>query len=148
MGCEKTKGMEQLIMTEASLHDKQIFGLESIQFQASLFDSIPYDRQAKDLIKYIDSMETYQKNTLEMVDVYRKQDLQKLDSLMLKSDPGMEEFMDLLLYSRNRKWVQQMPNIMMEGSLLFAVGAGHLPGEQGVINLLRKKGFTVTPMVN
>ena len=135
-------------MTEASLHDKQIFGLESIQFQASLFDSIPYDRQAKDLIKYIDSMETYQKNTLEMVDVYRKQDLQKLDSLMLKSDPGMEEFMDLLLYSRNRKWVQQMPNFMMEGSLLFAVGAGHLPGEQGVINLLRKKGFKVTPMVN
>jgi len=148
MGCEKTKGMEQLIMTEASLHDKQIFGLESIEFQASLFDSIPYDRQAKDLIKYIDSMETYQKNTLEMVDVYRKQDLQKLDSLMLKSDPGMEEFMDLLLYSRNRKWVQQMPNFMMEGSLLFAVGAGHLPGEQGVINLLRKKGFKVTPMVN
>lgn len=148
MGCKKKNGMEELIMKEASVHDKQVFGLETVQFQASLFDSIPYDVQAKELMKYIDSMENYQKATQEMVEVYRKQDLDKMDSLVSKSDPGMAEFMDLLLYSRNRRWVQQVPTIMREGTVLFAVGAGHLPGEQGVINLLRKKGYTVKPMVN
>lgn len=148
MGCQKKNGMEELIMKEATLHDKQIFGLETVQYQASLFDSIPYEKQAKELVKYIDSIDTYQKSTLEMVDVYRKQDLDRMDSLVSKSDPGMAEYMDLLLYNRNRRWVQQVPTIMREGSVLFAVGAGHLPGDQGVINLLRKKGYTVTPMVN
>jgi uncharacterized protein YbaP (TraB family) len=123
-------------------------GLESVQFQATLFDSIPYETQAKDLLNYIDSIDNYKKSTAEMVAVYKSQDLDKLDSLVRKSDPSMNSYMDLLLYGRNRKWVQQMPNIMMEGTLLFAVGAGHLPGEQGVINLLRQKGFTVKPVAN
>ncbi len=148
MNCEKKNGMEELIMKEASLHDKEIFGLESVQFQASLFDSIPYEKQAKDLMKYIDSADTYQHITQELVDVYLKQDLKRMDSLLSKSDPGTEDYMDLLLYNRNRRWVFQMPGIMMEGTLLFAVGAGHLTGEQGLINLLRKKGFKVTPVAN
>lgn len=148
MDCKEKNGMEQSIMKEASLLDKQIFGLETAEFQAGLFDSIPYANQAKELMKYIDSIDVYKKTTQEMVEVYRKQDLAKMDSLVRKSDPGMNEYMDLLLYGRNRRWVRQMPNIMMEGTLLFAVGAGHLPGEQGVINLLRKNGYTVKPIVN
>ncbi len=83
-----------------------------------------------------------------MVEVYRQQDLERMDSLMHKSDPGMDEYMDILLYGRNRHWVEQMPEIMKGKSILFAVGAGHLPGEQGVINLLRKRGYKVTPMKN
>ena len=148
MNCKQKDGMEQSIMKEASLHDKQIFGLETVQFQASLFDSIPYEKQAKELIKYIDSIDSYQQSTVEMIEVYRKQDLERMDSLVLKSDPGMNEYMDLLLYGRNRNWVRQMPGIMKEGTLLFAVGAGHLAGEQGVIKLLRKEGYTVKPIKN
>jgi uncharacterized protein YbaP (TraB family) len=84
-----------------------------------------------------------------MVKAYREQNLELLDSLSNKSDPGMEaDYMDLLLYGRNRHWVEQMPALMKENSLLFAVGAGHLPGDQGVINLLRKKGYKLTPMKN
>lgn len=148
MDCPQKEGMEQLIMKEASKKDKTIMGLESVQFQATLFDSIPYETQAKDLLSYIDSVDNYRKSTAEMVAVYKQQDLEKLDSMVRKSDPSMNSYMDLLLYSRNRRWVQQMPNIMMEGTLLFAVGAGHLPGDQGVINLLRKRGFTVKPVPN
>lgn len=85
---------------------------------------------------------------LEMVDVYRQQDLERMDSLMHKSDPGMEEYMDILLYDRNRRWAQDMPGIMEGKTILFAVGAGHLPGEQGVINLLREKGYKVSPLAN
>jgi uncharacterized protein len=148
MTCEKKNGMEEQIMKESKQYDKEIKGLETIEFQASIFDSIPYDKQAKDLVQYIDSIDSYKNVMVEMVDVYRKQDLEKMDDLMHKSDPGMEEYMDLLLYNRNRHWVQQMPDIMKEKTILFAVGAGHLPGDQGVINLLRKKGFTVTPVEN
>ncbi|MFM9908596.1 MAG: TraB/GumN family protein [Chitinophagaceae bacterium] len=148
MNCKQKDGMEQSIMKEASLQDKRIFGLETVQYQAGLFDSIPYKDQAKELMKYVDSIDTYQKSTAEMIDVYRKQDLERMDSLVRKSDPGMEAYMDLLLYNRNRRWVRQIPTAMREGTLLIAVGAGHLPGEQGVINLLRKSGYTVKPIVN
>ena len=148
MTCEKKNGMEELIMRESKQYDKEIKGLETTEFQASIFDSIPYNKQAKDLLAYIDSIDSYKKITLEMIDVYREQDLDRMDELMKKSDPGLETYMDLLLYDRNRRWVDQMPALMREGSMLFAVGAGHLPGDQGVIKLLQKKGYTVTPMDN
>jgi uncharacterized protein YbaP (TraB family) len=146
--CEKKNGMEMVIMKEARSYEKEIKGLESAQFQAGLFDSIPYEKQAKELMKYVDSMDHYVGATAEMIDVYKKQDLKRMDSLIRVSDPGMDEFMDLLLYGRNRRWVNFMPGFMAGQSILFAVGAGHLPGEQGVINLLRKNGYTVKPLKN
>jgi uncharacterized protein len=148
MTCEKKNGMEELIMRESKQYDKEIKGLETTEFQASIFDSIPYDKQAKDLVAYIDSIDTYRQTTMEMVDVYRDQDLDRMDALMKKSDPGMEEYMDLLLYNRNRHWVMQLPPIMQGGSVLVAVGAGHLAGDQGVIKLLQKKGYTLKPLDN
>lgn len=148
MTCEKKNGMEELIMRESKQYSKSIKGLETTEFQASIFDSIPYDKQAKDLLAYIDSIDNYRDVTLQMVNVYREQDLEKMDELMKKSDPGMESYMDLLLYNRNRRWVTIMPDSMKEGSVLFAVGAGHLPGEDGVIKLLQKKGYTVKPLDN
>jgi uncharacterized protein len=146
--CEQKNGMEMQIMQESKKYKKDIKGLETTKFQASIFDSIPYAKQAKDLVNYIDSIENYKKVMLEMVDVYRQQDLARMDSLMHKSDPGMEEYMDILLFDRNRRWAQDMPKLMTGQSLLFAVGAGHLPGEQGVINLLRKMGYSVKPVAN
>lgn len=148
MSCDQKNGMEELIMRESKKYSKEIKGLETTEFQASIFDSIPYEKQAKDLVSYIDSIDSYKAVTMEMVEVYRQQDLERMDSLMHKSDPGMDEYMDILLYGRNRHWVDQMPEIMKGKCILFAVGAGHLPGEQGVINLLRKKGYKVTPMGN
>jgi len=148
MTCEKKNGMETLIMGESRQYDKDIKGLETTEFQASIFDSIPYEKQADDLIKYIDSLDNYRKITQELIDVYKKQDLEGLNMLMMKSDPGMEQYMDLLLYGRNRKWTELMPGIMAGRSTLFAVGAGHLPGDQGMINLLRKSGYTLKPLSN
>ncbi|MCS3797077.1 TraB/GumN family protein [Niastella sp. OAS944] len=148
MSCDQKNGMEELIMRESKKYNKEIKGLETTEFQASIFDSIPYEKQAKDLVSYIDSIDSYKQVTMEMVEVYREQNLERMDSLMHKSDPGMDEYMDILLYGRNRHWVDQMPEIMKSKCILFAVGAGHLPGEQGVISLLRKKGYKVTPMGN
>lgn len=148
MDCATKKGMEELIMQENKLYNKEILGLETIQFQASLFDSIPYEKQAKDLLLYVDSIEGYRKINQEMFDVYRRQDLEKMDSLITKSDPGMEQYMDMLLYNRNIRWASEMTFHMQRMSTLFAVGAGHLPGERGLLNLLVQQGFTVKPLPN
>ncbi len=148
MDCEQKSSVEQLIMTEARNNEKEVLGLETIEFQASIFDSIPYEKQAKDLVAYIDSIDKFKKVTLEMVEHYRTQNIHSMDSLMERSDPGMMQYMDMLLYDRNKRWAMQMPEQMFEKSTLFAVGAGHLGGEKGVINLLRKQGFTLKPLDN
>jgi uncharacterized protein YbaP (TraB family) len=148
MDCPQKKGMEQVIMAEAKKKKKPINGLESASFQASLFDSIPYRLQARELLNYVDSIAYYKENAQKMAQVYRQQDLSTLDSLVKKSDPSMDQYMDLLLYGRNRNWVSKMPAIMRKSNVLFAVGAGHLVGEQGLISLLRAQGYTLTPLPN
>lgn len=146
MNCQATDGMELSIMKE--LHDKSILGLETVEFQAGLFDSIPYADQAKELLAYIDSAAEYKKMTLEMADVYKKQDLDRIDELSRKGDPGMDAYMDLLLYGRNRKWAKKLDEVMPGKSFLIAVGAAHLPGPGGLIDLLKKEGYELTPVKN
>jgi uncharacterized protein YbaP (TraB family) len=146
LGCKTTDGMELMIMKE--LHDKPVKGLETAEFQAGLFDSIPYEQQAKELVNYMDSSEYNRKSTMELAAVYKDQDLDRLDSLSRKGDQGMSGYMDLLLYGRNRKWATYLATVLPGKSLLIAVGAAHLPGENGVIDLLRKQGYTLTPVKN
>lgn len=144
--CPAKDGMEQVIMKEAKKDSKPIYGLETVQFQASVFDSIPYQRQAKDLLKIIDSSgKESDSSDAQLLDVYRKQDLNKMQE-MTAGEEGMSDYIDLLLYNRNANWVHKMPAIMKEKSTLFAVGAGHLGGDKGVISLLRKAGYTVRPV--
>jgi uncharacterized protein YbaP (TraB family) len=148
LDCKTTNGMELVIMQEARGHNKKLNGLETAEFQAGLFDSIPYIKQAKDLVNYLDSADDYKKMTDTLVLAYKQQDLEKINTLSSKDDPSMANYMDLMLYERNRKWVKAMKNLLPAKSILFAVGAGHLPGEQGVLNLLRKNGYTITPVHN
>jgi uncharacterized protein YbaP (TraB family) len=149
--CGTPVAMEQLIMEEAKKNEKEIKGLETMAYQAGILDSIPYTLQAKQLVNYIDSVnngvdETKEFN--ELVDAYKKEDLSKLEELTKESDIGMSRYTDILLYNRNRNWVKKLKTLMPGKSLVIAVGAGHLPGEKGVINLLRKEGYTVTPIPN
>jgi uncharacterized protein YbaP (TraB family) len=151
MPCENTAMMEQVIMEEAKQHDKKIKGLETMAYQAGLLDSIPYKLQAQQLVSYIDSAgknDEEDKQMKVMFDAYKKQDLKKLEDLMVETDAGMAGFTDVLLYHRNQNWVKKLKSLMPDRSLMIAVGAGHLPGEKGVINLLRKEGYTVTPVEN
>jgi hypothetical protein len=148
LGCTKKSSMEQQILAEAKKYQKTINGLETLEFQASIFDSIPYEKQAKDLLNYVDSIDNYRGTMQQAVQMYRKQDIAGLDSLMQKSDPGMMDYMDLILYQRNRRWADQIEEQVFQQPTLFAVGAGHLSGEKGVISLLRKQGFTVTAIKN
>ena len=147
-GCEATNGMEMSIMSEAKKTGKEIKGLETTEFQAGLFDSIPYEQQAQELLNYIDSIDKYKKSTEQLVDVYRKQDLNKIEELTTKSEAGLDQYLDLLLYSRNRRWMQALQFTLRSKPSLIAVGAGHLPGEQGMLALLRKAGFTLKPVAN
>jgi len=143
--------MEQVIMEEAKKYDKKIKGMETMAYQAGVLDSIPYKLQAEQLVSYIDSegkSTEEDKQMKEMFEAYKKQDLKKLEALMVETDAGMSAFTDILLYHRNANWVKKIKPILPDKSLVIAVGAGHLPGEKGLISLLRKEGYTVAPVEN
>ena len=123
-----------------------------MSYQASLLDSIPYKMQAEQLLQYIEKAEKggddEDKELNEMMKTYKQQDLKKLEELMVAADPGLSGFTELLLYNRNYNWTDKLKNLLPGRSLLIAVGAGHLPGTKGMINLLRLAGYTLTPVDN
>ena len=149
--CDNAISMEQIIMQQAKQDRKEIKGMETMTYQLSIFDSIPYEVQAKQLLAFITENDTEDKASKEyeeMASAYRNQELSKLEMLINKEEFGVGNFADLLLYNRNRNWVVSMGKIFSANSAVIAVGAGHLPGEKGVINLLRKAGYKVDPMEN
>lgn len=81
----------------------------------------------------------------KMVQYYHKQDLESLSEIILKSD-DMGSATEELLTKRNQNWVPKMEELMKTKTCFFAVGAGHLSGPNGVIQLLRQQGYEVTPV--
>ena len=148
MNCKNASGVEEGLMGIAKENKKEIKGLETMQFQASVFDSIPYEWQAKELLKNIDSFSIYKKEFDTMVLEYKNQQLSAMENLLAKSEFGSDKYEDLLLTKRNKNWVDQLKIIMKKESVFVAVGAGHLVGEEGLLNLLRKEGYTVEHLIN
>ncbi|HEY0732604.1 MAG TPA: TraB/GumN family protein [Chitinophagaceae bacterium] len=150
MECDNSISMEQLIMKDAKAKGKPVKGLETMAFQMSIFDSIPYMLQAKQLVQFVEDYDKKHdgKEFEELTQAYMTQDLEKLEKLTTKESEGMEAFTEILLYKRNETWVKKLSGIFPKGSYVVAVGAGHLPGDRGVISLLRKAGYTVEPVKN
>jgi uncharacterized protein YbaP (TraB family) len=138
---------EMKIMDIAQQNKAKMGGLETAEYQMSMFDSIPYEDQAKMLVESIkmsggDSSEA-DGQFAEMVKLYKEQDIVGMVSMMGEEDSGIGGYEDLLLNQRNRNWIPVMGEMMVKQPTFFAVGAGHLAGDQGVVSLLRKEGYKV-----
>ncbi|MEO6814213.1 MAG: TraB/GumN family protein [Ginsengibacter sp.] len=148
MKCKTPAGVEEELVKIAKVDKKEIKGLETMQFQASVFDSIPYEWQAQQLLKNIDSFSVYKNEFDQMLTLYKNQRMDSMQTMMAKSDFGDDKYNDLLLTSRNKNWVAQLKKIMKNESVFVAVGAGHLIGDDGLIKLLKKAGYKVKPLLN
>jgi len=141
---------EMEFMSLAKEKEMETAGLETADYQMSVFDSIPYKAQADMLVDAIvaekDSLNNMEDQMAGMINLYKSQDLQALQELLQSESSGLEQFEDILLNQRNRNWIPIMKVQMAEKPTFFAVGAGHLGGEQGVLTLLRKEGYKLTPL--
>ncbi len=143
--CSNSESYEQTMMTMAKQQKKDIKGLERVEDQMGVFDKIPDSVEAQMILEMIRKMPEQRTQFAEMVKAYKNEDLGSLSEEMSES-PEWRGYEDILLVNRNRNWIPVMESAMKTGSSLFAVGAGHLPGKEGVIHLLRQAGYTVTPM--
>src|SRR5256886_8297814 len=109
MNCKTASGVEEELVKLAKDDKKEIQGLETMEFQASVFDSIPYEWQAKELLKNIDSFSIYKKEFDTMILQYKNQQLMAMEKSLAKSEFGTDSrYEDLLLTNRNKNWVVQL----------------------------------------
>ena len=137
---------EMEFMNMARKQGKTMSGLETAEYQMSMFDSIPYRVQAEMLVETIEAGDASNDQFQQLVELYKAQDLYGLQQMLASEEAGVAEYEDLLLNQRNRNWIPLMEEMMADQVTFFAVGAGHLAGEQGVIALLRRQGYTVRPL--
>jgi len=130
----------------AKKYKKKVKGLETVAFQISVFDSIPYSVQAKMLIQAMKSTDGAEGSLEKMVQLYKSQNLNLLQDAFQDDSDGLRPYMSVLLNNRNQNWIPVMKNMMDQGSCFFAVGAGHLAGKAGVIELLKKEKYQVEPV--
>lgn len=146
--CDNGVAYDTEFMKVAKEQNEEIIGLETIADQMKVFDDIPYEDQLKDLVKMAkEGMDESKKSFEEMTRYYNAEDLEGL--LKVSTEEGMEgDFQEKLVDQRNRNWIPLIEKMATETPTFIGVGALHLPGENGVINLLRKQGFTVEPVFN
>jgi uncharacterized protein len=148
LGCKISGGTETGLSKLVKPDKKPIKGLETFEFQLSLFAGMSYEQQAKELLKMADNFAQSKKSTDSLVRVYKAQQLTGMDKGLENAEFGMAENLEDFLYKRNEDWANRLPALMKSKSLFIAVGTAHLVGERGLINLLRKAGYTVKPLVN
>jgi len=144
-GAENITSVEMELYKMSKRRKLESDGLETAAYQMAVFDSIPYTVQAKMLVdglRSMDSIDTGASQLDDMLRMYREQDITAMQA-MIGEDSGMGQYEDILLKKRNQNWIPVMSRMMADKPTLFAVGAGHLGGEYGVVALLRRAGYRV-----
>ncbi|HEY0046568.1 MAG TPA: TraB/GumN family protein [Flavobacterium sp.] len=142
------QSIEGEIVKVAGLQKEEVLGLETIQDQLAIFDAVPYQTQVDELMRSVrDGFAADKKEMLKMIEVYKSADLNAMLKMMDESPNKLSSgFQDVLLTGRNKKWIPKIEEIAKATPTFFGVGAAHLGGENGVIALLKKKGYKVEPV--
>ena len=97
-------------------------------------------------MKTVSEKDDVESKSIALSKAYAAHDIDKILELMLVMEADDPQAAERMIYARNDSWVKQLAAEMPEEGIMVVVGAGHLPGDRGVIAGLRKAGFTVTPM--
>jgi hypothetical protein len=144
--CATPVSYEEKLTQSAKEGKKDIAGLETPEEQIAVLNNMPVDSVVKEVMDVVNGVQQEDDSLFgQLITAYTSQDLPMLYELMHRSADLRNE-MGAFLDDRNIKWIPRMIDMMDKRSLFFAVGAGHLWGEKGVIQLLREEGYTVTPV--
>ena len=140
------EALDKYLFEYAKSENKIVGGLETVQEQIDAFNSVSLKEQAEDLLEMAreyDNTELKQEMQ-KLTKAYIEQDLKLLDELINEDTAEDDTFTQKVLIDRNYTMQKRISEEILKTKTFFAVGAGHLGGKEGLINLLRKRGFTVT----
>jgi uncharacterized protein YbaP (TraB family) len=141
-GFQADYGVDMQLNERAHAANKPVQGLESVDFQMHLFDSLSPRAQEQMLLAAEGPAETAARMAA-LKDAWASGNAARLDSLS-NASPGSAEFNEAFVYRRNRSWIPKIESLINGTSdALVVVGAAHLVGRDGVVQLLRAKGYTI-----
>ncbi|MGE7369637.1 TraB/GumN family protein [Neorhizobium sp. NPDC001467] len=150
-----TPFLDKKIALDAIAAGKPVKGLETMEEQLSAMAALPLDLHVKALEDTLSLGARMDDVTATMTDLYLAGDVGVTVPMLralspeddTQADAGYAAFEEMIVTRRNHVMAERAAPLMKEGGLFLAVGALHLPGQEGLIELLRKQGFTVTPAI-
>lgn len=143
---ESEKLMDLYFQQEGEKLNKDIKGLETIAEQGKLLFGTPLKRQKKLLVKFVKQSDKQEKQSAELFNYYKTQDLENLEIAIKEYSQYTGKELSSLMRKRNENWMKKLPGIMDKGSAFIAVGGGHLVGKYGLLSLLQNAGYLIRPV--
>jgi hypothetical protein len=146
LGCQPAS-FEQTLTKAAQNKGMEVKGLETVEEQLSFIDNLSMEMKKKMLMENLKQYDKSKKMFREQVDYYLSENLEGLNSIIddyMSSDYA--QLREDLLVKRNKNWVPEIRKMIQEQPSMIAVGAGHLPGSDGLLELLRVAGYSVEPV--
>lgn len=142
-GCNDLKFYEMTFIEVAKQRKLPIIGLETVKEQMDMFGNAYSDS------KMIKMLEEFSKEeTDKLVVKYKEENINFLYDIITDEKIITKETKKAILDNRNQNWLKAIPELIKNESTFIAVGSAHLAGDLGLINLLRKAGYTVKPVMN
>lgn len=135
---------DMILQSRAKEKGKVVKGFETPSFQAKLLYGTPLAEQTDGLMLTVRKFSGLKEHLVAMNQAYMNQDIAALQKYVEDPEFTAPQVLERMIYHRNHDWVEQLKTILPEQATFIVVGAGHLPGEQGLIELLQKQGYTLT----
>ena len=142
----KTESYEKSFYTLSNDKKIETIGLETVQQQMSFFDDLTKEEQAEMVMESIRSSEKSIESINKMQKIYYRQNVDSLYLVIHEEGGVLSKKQTQLLDDRNKNWIHKIKNNISTKNCFIAVGAGHLGGTNGLIRLLQKEGYTLTPI--
>ena len=144
LGLDSQAGIEQRFTAKAAADHKEIRGLETLQEQLNLFAQLSDRQQTQYLLSSIEDAQQADQELGQMLAAWRAGDTDGLAKILNR---GFNEFPELytrLTVDRNRRWMTPLENMLHEqDDYLVIVGALHLVGKDGLLDLLEHRGYKI-----
>ena len=146
MGCPGPAAYDSFLVENAAANNLPIIGLENVEAEFAALDSQPLAKQIESLNKFAATPEKNFGDFKNMYQIYLKQDSDALYKFATKDSDADGLSPEKLLVERNLAWIPVIEKNISAAPSFIGVGGGHLGGEKGVVELLRKQGYILTPI--
>jgi len=146
-GFDPELGLDKHFYDLAQGTGKSVQGLETLDFQMSLFDGMTLAEQDHLLAETLKEIDTEQANMAKLMDAWKAGDAPTVERIVLSALRQEPQLYQRLLVDRNKAWIPKLEALFArKGRTFVVVGAAHLVGPDGLISLLRAKGYSVEQM--
>lgn len=143
---EEETYLDMFIFQAGKKNNKEIYGLEDLAESRYLTTKAAYNSEKKDLDPWLQKLFAKENPYLIQENLYRDRNLDLLDSI--GAGINTEFYRENMLFIRNKNMVISLVELMPKKSVFAGVGAAHLPGQKGMINMLRERGYTVKALTS